>query len=139
MVVEDNPADVELLRYFLRPAPDGPELVIASDGVEALQILRGQEPFQKPLRPSLVLLDLNLPKKNGREVLAEVKEDPKLATIPVLVLSTSDAPSDIRQAYALHANCYLKKPTDASGMEITVREIEKFWLELAKLPPPPRT
>ncbi|MEP7355461.1 MAG: response regulator [Acidobacteriota bacterium] len=135
LVVEDNEADVELLRYFLRSGPNVTHLVIANDGVEALRMLRGEPPFEKALVPSMILLDLNLPRKDGREVLVELKGDPDLCQIPVIVLSTSDAPSDIRQAYALHANCYLRKPADADDFERTVRGIEEFWLNIAKLPP----
>ncbi len=136
LVVEDNEADVELLRHFLRLGPESPEFVVAGDGVEALRMLRGEAPFAAPLRPMLILLDLNLPRKDGREVLAELKQDPKLRQIPVVVLSTSDAPLDISRAYALNANCYLQKPADLDEFERTVRGIEEFWLGLAKLPSP---
>lgn len=135
LVIEDNQADVELLRYFLRPGPDSPEMVVASDGVEALRMLRGQAPYEKAIQPGLILLDLNLPRKDGREVLTELKEDPQLRHIPVVVLSTSDAAIDISRAYALHANCYLQKPADVDEFERTVRGIEDFWLTLVKLPP----
>jgi CheY-like chemotaxis protein len=134
LVIEDNQADVELLRYFLRPGPEAPEMIVASDGVEAMCMLRGQGPYDKPVRPSLILLDLNLPRKDGREVLTELKEDPQLQHIPVVVLSTSDAAVDISHAYALHANCYLQKPADVDEFERTVRGIEDFWLTLVKLP-----
>jgi len=134
LVVEDNQADVELLRYFLRAGPNAPQLVVASDGVEALRMLRGEAPFEKSLWPSLILLDLNLPRKDGREVLTELKRDPQLCQIPVIILSTSDAPADISHAYSLHANCYLRKPADVDDFERTVRGIEDFWLTIAKLP-----
>ena len=134
LVVEDNQADVELLRYFLRTGPHAPQLVVATDGVEALRMLRGEPPFEKALWPGLILLDLNLPRKDGREVLTELKRDPRLCQIPVIVLSTSDAPADISYAYSLHANCYLRKPADVDDFERTVRGIEDFWLTIAKLP-----
>lgn len=136
LVVEDNPSDIELLRYFLRSSPKHVSLVVAGDGVEALRMLRGEAPYGTPLRPCLILLDLNLPRKDGREVLAEVKQDPALRHIPVVVLSTSDAMRDVSRAYELHANCYLQKPASAKEYERTVRGIESFWLSLAKLPLP---
>ena len=135
LVVEDNPSDIELLRYFMRSTSENVNLIVAGDGVEALRMLRGQEPYNTPLRPCLILLDLNLPRKDGREVLAELKQDPNLMHIPVVVLSTSDALLDITRAYELHANCYLQKPTTAKEYEETVRAINTFWLSLAKLPP----
>lgn len=135
LVVEDNPSDIELLRYFMRSNADSVNLIVAGDGVEALRMLRGQEPYGAPLRPCLILLDLNLPRKDGREVLAELKQDPSLMQIPVVVLSTSDAMRDITRAYELHANCYLQKPTTAKEYEETIRGINTFWLSLAKLPP----
>jgi CheY-like chemotaxis protein len=138
LVVEDNQSDIELLRYFMRAATDV-ELVVANDGEEALRMLRGESPSGTPLRPQLILLDLNLPRKDGREVLAEIKQDPALRHIPVVVLSTSDAARDVTQAYELQANCYLQKPASADEYLRTVRGIEDFWLTLAKLPPTPST
>jgi CheY-like chemotaxis protein len=135
LVVEDNPSDIELLRYFMRSMADRVNLIVAGDGVEAIRMLRGEPPYKIPLRPCLILLDLNLPRKDGREVLAEIKQDPQLMHIPVVVMSTSDAMRDVAQAYELHANCYLQKPTTAKGYEETVRGISNFWLSLAKLPP----
>jgi CheY-like chemotaxis protein len=137
LVVEDNQADVDLLRYFLRSTPEELQMVVASDGVEALRMLRGQPPYEKPIHPGLILLDLNLPRKDGREVLTELKSDPLLWHIPVVVLSTSDAELDVSRAYALHANCYLQKSADVDEFERTVRGIEDFWLSLAKLPSSP--
>lgn len=134
LVVEDNPSDIELLRYFMRSSTENVSLVIAGDGVEALRMLRGEAPYGTPLHPCLILLDLNLPRKDGREVLAEVKRDPALKHIPVVVLSTSDATRDVTRAYELQANCYLQKPASAKEYERTVRGIESFWLSLAKLP-----
>jgi len=135
LVVEDNPSDIELLRYFMRSSAETVNLTIAGDGVEALRMLRGQDPYNTPLHPCLILLDLNLPRKDGREVLAELKQDPTLMHIPVVVLSTSDAMRDVTQAYELHANCYLQKPASAKEYEETIRGIRTFWLSLAKLPP----
>jgi two-component system, chemotaxis family, response regulator Rcp1 len=135
LVIEDNPSDIELLRYFMRSTPQHVNLIIAGDGVEALRMLRGEEPYKTPLCPCLILLDLNLPRKDGREVLAELKQDPELMHIPVVVLSTSDAVPDVACAYQLHANCYLQKPATAKEYEETIRGIERFWLSLAKLPP----
>jgi CheY-like chemotaxis protein len=136
LVVEDNPSDIELLRYFMRASAENVSLIVAGDGVEALRMLRGEEPYGAPLRPSLILLDLNLPRKDGREVLAELKQDPNLMHIPVVVLSTSDAMRDVTRAYELHANSYLQKPATAKEYEETIRGINTFWLSLAKLPPP---
>ncbi len=138
LVVEDNLSDIELLRYFMRSAADSVNLVVAGDGVEALRMLRGEEPYRTRLRPCLILLDLNLPRKDGREVLSELKQDPSLMQIPVVVLSTSAAMQDVTQAYELHANCYLQKPTTAKEYEETIRGIKTFWLSLAKLPPAAR-
>ncbi len=134
LVVEDNQSDIELLRYFMRSGSKV-HLVVAADGVEALRMLRGESPYESPLHPELILLDLNLPRKDGREVLAEIKADPQLLHIPVVVLSTSDAARDVTQAYQLRANCYLQKPASADEYQKTVRGIEDFWLSLAKLPP----
>jgi two-component system, chemotaxis family, response regulator Rcp1 len=134
LVVEDNQSDIELLRYFMRPGLHV-KLVVAADGIEALRMLRGEHPYESPLRPELILLDLNLPRKDGREVLAEIKQDSALKHIPVVILSTSDADRDVTRAYQLHANCYLQKPASADAYLKTVRGIEDFWLALAKLPP----
>ena len=133
LVVEDNPDDVRLLREALSAGQVEVEIDIASDGEEAVEVLtRSIEDPQ--LRPDLVLLDLNLPRKTGSEVLAEVKVNPALRQIPIIVLSGSAADEDIREAYDLHANAYMRKPRDFPALRGLVAEIERFWLEQALLP-----
>jgi two-component system, chemotaxis family, response regulator Rcp1 len=128
LLVEDNPGDVRLVRESLRENGLPHRLAVAMDGVEALERLRGPE------RPDVMLLDLNLPRKDGREVLAEVKSDPGLRSIPVVVLSSSDAQDDVSAAYALHANCYVTKPVDLDQFLDVVATIQRFWMGVAKLP-----
>jgi two-component system, chemotaxis family, response regulator Rcp1 len=128
LLVEDNPGDVRLVRESLRESGLPHRLAVAMDGVEALERLRGPE------RPDVMLLDLNLPRKDGREVLAEVKSDPGLRSIPVVVLSSSDAQDDVSAAYALHANCYVTKPVDLDQFLDVVATIQRFWMGVAKLP-----
>ena len=135
LLVEDNPGDVRLTREALKEAKVRNELHVATDGVEALAFLRREGAYKKAVRPNLVLLDLNLPRKNGREVLAEMKEDPELRRIPVVILTTSQAEQDIIKAYDLHVNCYINKPVDLDQFLQVVRSIEDFWLTLVKLPP----
>jgi CheY-like chemotaxis protein len=135
LLVEDNPGDVRLTREALKEAKVRNELHVATDGVEALAFLRREGVHKKAVRPSLVLLDLNLPRKNGREVLAEMKEDPDLRRIPVVILTTSQAEQDIVKAYDLHVNCYINKPVDLEQFLQVVKSIEDFWLTLVKLPP----
>jgi len=135
LLVEDNPGDVRLTREALKEAKVRNELHVATDGVEALAFLRREGVHKKAVRPSLVLLDLNLPRKNGREVLAEMKEDPELRRIPVVILTTSQAEQDIIKAYDLHVNCYINKPVDLDQFLQVVKSIEDFWLTLVKLPP----
>jgi CheY-like chemotaxis protein len=110
-------------------------LHVVEDGAAALDFLRRKEPYTQAQRPDLILLDLNLPKKNGREVLAEIKTDPALMTIPVVILTTSKAEEDIIRAYTLHANCYITKPVGLAQLTDIVRTIEKFWLTIVTLPP----
>jgi chemotaxis family two-component system response regulator Rcp1 len=129
LLVEDNPGDVDLVLDVLKSASPPVECSIASDGVEALRMLREQP------RPQLILLDLNLPKKDGRQVLAEIKTDVRLRHIPVIVLSSSEAPSDLAEVYRLHANCFLTKPVDLEDYQRLVGAIQSFWLQLVKLPP----
>jgi CheY-like chemotaxis protein len=133
LLVEDNPADVRLLREALSDGKVDIELSVAGDGEEAIERLLAsiEEPSR---RPDLVLLDLNLPRKTGGDVLAEVKANPVLRRIPVIVLSGSAADHDVRQAYDLHANAYLRKPRDYLGLRQLVSEIERFWLAQALLP-----
>jgi len=135
LLVEDNPGDVRLTREALKEAKVRNELHVATDGVEALAFLRREGVHKKAVRPSLVLLDLNLPRKSGREVLAEMKEDPELRRIPVVILTTSQAEQDIIKAYDLHVNCYINKPVDLDQFLQVVKSIEDFWLTLVKLPP----
>jgi chemotaxis family two-component system response regulator Rcp1 len=135
LLVEDNPGDVRLTREALREAKMSNNLHIAGDGVEALRFLRQEEEHADAPRPDLILLDLNLPKKTGREVLEEVKADPDLRRIPVVVLTTSEAEQDIVRSYELHANAYIKKPVDFGSFIEVVRAIEDFWFSVVRLPP----
>jgi CheY-like chemotaxis protein len=135
LLVEDNPGDVELTRESLDEAKVRNRLSVVSDGVEALAFLRREGAYRDAPRPDLVLLDLNLPRMDGREVLAEIKADPVLRTIPTVVLTTSEAERDILAAYRLHANAYIVKPVDLDQFLGVVRSIEGFWLAVVKLPP----
>jgi CheY-like chemotaxis protein len=135
LLVEDNPADVRLTREALNSDRLWNNLSVAKDGVEAMAYLRRQGRFAAAPRPDLILLDLNLPKKDGREVLAEIKADPNLMRIPVVVLTTSDAEEDILKTYGLHANCYITKPVDLRQFMKVLKSIEDFWLAIVKLPP----
>jgi two-component system, chemotaxis family, response regulator Rcp1 len=137
LLVEDSPADVDLTREALEDAKVRNNLHVASDGVEALAFLRREGPYANAPRPDLILLDLNLPKKDGREVLAEIKADPIQRRIPVVVLTTSEAEQDILRSYDLHANCYITKPVDLEQFVTVVRSIEDFWLAIVKLPTEP--
>lgn len=135
LLVEDNPGDVRLTLEALKDAKIWNRLHVVEDGVAALDFLYQREPHVQAPRPDLILLDLNLPKKNGREVLAEIKSDVKLQTIPVVILTTSQAEEDVFRAYALHANCYISKPVDFAQFTNIVRTIEEFWLTIVTLPP----
>lgn len=137
LLVEDNPADVRLTREAFADARVLNHLRVAKDGVEALAILRQVGEYQNEIRPDLILLDLNLPKKDGREVLAEIKADPVLKRIPVVVLTTSRAEVDILRSYDLHANAYVAKPLGFQDFLSAVRSLEGFWLTVAALPHPP--
>ncbi|HEX8393316.1 MAG TPA: response regulator [Longimicrobium sp.] len=139
LLVEDNPGDVRLTREALKEGKVRNNLSVAPDGVEALAYLRRQGRYADAKRPDLILLDLNLPRKDGREVLGEIKADPALRTIPVVILTTSEAERDISGAYALHANCYITKPVDLDQFITVVKSIEDFWFTIVKLPPEPRT
>ena len=134
LLVEDNPGDVRLTVEALKEGRVRNELSVVSDGVEALAFLRNQGPYTDAPRPDLMLLDLNLPKKDGREVLAEIKDDPNLRRIPVVVLTTSEAEADVLKSYALHANCYITKPVDLEQFINVIATIEDFWLTIVKLP-----
>jgi CheY-like chemotaxis protein len=134
LLVEDNPGDVRLTREVLREGKISNRLSVAVDGVEALAFLRKEAAYAEAPRPDLILLDLNLPRKDGREVLAEIKDDPQLRQIPVVILTTSKAEEDIIKSYKLHANCYITKPVDFEQFIGVVRSIESFWLCLVRLP-----
>ena len=138
LLVEDNEADVRLTQEVFSESKIRNNLIIANDGAEALACLRKQGKFKGSPRPDLILLDLNLPVMNGREVLARIKEDPDLKTIPVVVLTTSKAEEDIVKSYKLHANCYITKPVDLEQFMNVVAYIEDFWLAIVKLPPNPK-
>ena len=133
LLVEDSPSDVGLLREAIKEAPAPVHITVARDGVEAMDYLRATL-ISGAVRPDLMILDLNLPRKNGQEVLSEVKVHPNLKQIPVLVLTSSRADEDISQAYSLNANCYIAKPGDLSGYLSIVKAIEDFWFLTATLP-----
>jgi two-component system, chemotaxis family, response regulator Rcp1 len=135
LLVEDNPGDVRLTREALREGKVRNHLNVAGDGVEALAYLRREEGYTAATRPDVILLDLNLPRKDGREVLTEIKSDPRLKNIPVVILSSSQAEQDILRAYDLHANCYVSKPMDLDQFISVVKSIENFWFTIVKLPP----
>jgi len=134
-VVEDSPSDVRLIREALKETSVPVHITVTRDGVEALDYLR-QSDMGRVARPDLILLDLNLPRKNGREVLVEVKSSPTLKPIPVLVMTSSKADEDVAQAYMLNANCYITKPADLREYVDVVRSIEEFWFLTATLPSP---
>ena len=134
LLVEDNPGDVRLTIEALKDGKVSNRLHVAKDGVEALAFLRQERAFADAPRPDVILLDLNLPKKDGREVLEEIKADEHLRRIPVVVLTTSDSEQDILHTYNLHANCYITKPVDLEQFIGVVRGIEDFWLTVVKLP-----
>lgn len=135
LLVEDNPGDAQLTRIALEDSKISIHLNVVEDGVEAMAFLRKQEKYIKAAHPDMVLLDLNLPKKDGREVLAEIKGDENLKRIPVVVLTTSQAEEDILKAYNLSANCYITKPVDFDQFVKIVQSIENFWFAIVKLPP----
>ena len=134
LLVEDNPGDVRLTQEALKEGKVYYNLRVAMDGEEAMAILRRQGEHAAASLPDIILLDLNLPKKDGREVLAEIKTDERLRHIPVVVLTTSEAEKDIVKAYDLHANCYINKPVDLGQFINVVQSIESFWLTIVKLP-----
>jgi CheY-like chemotaxis protein len=137
LMVEDNPGDVRLTREALKGGKIWNQLHVVEDGVAALDFLHRNPPHQGAPRPDLILLDLNLPKKDGREVLAAIKADPSLKLIPVVILTTSQAEEDVIKAYALNANCYVTKPVDFLQFTRIVQAIESFWLTVVTLPPTP--
>ena len=135
LLVEDNEGDVRLTREALHEGRVANQLIVARDGVEALAVLRRTGAHAASPRPHLVLLDLNLPKMDGRQVLAEIKADVDLRRIPVVVLTTSKAEEDIVRTYNLHANCYITKPVDFEKFVSVIRTIDEFWLTVVRLPP----
>jgi len=134
LLVEDNPGDVRLMVEALKETRVPTRLHLAEDGVQAMSFLRRRGSHVGAPRPDLVLLDLNLPKKDGREVLAEIKDDAALKSIPVVVLTTSQAESDVLNSYQLHANCYISKPVGLENFIRVIQSIEGFWLETVRLP-----
>ena len=135
LLVEDSPSDAKLTAKTFQKAKVMNNLHIVEDGVEALNFLNQVAPYQDAPRPDLILLDLNLPRKDGRKVLAEIKEDSRLQNIPVVVLTTSAAEEDILSSYRLRANCYITKPVTLQQFVSVVESIEEFWLTVVKLPP----
>ena len=136
LLVEDNAGDVRLTREALREGKVYNNLHWAKDGVEALEFLKREGMYADAPRPDIILLDLNLPKKDGREVLAVIKGDDQLKQIPVVVLTTSKAEEDVLRSYALHANCYITKPVDLDKFILVVKSIDRVWLTVVTLPPP---
>lgn len=134
LLVEDNPADIRLTQELFKESKIKNNLFVAKDGEEAILFLKKQGTFSDVPRPDLILLDLNLPKKDGREVLAEIKSDGDLKLIPVIVLTTSNAEMDIFKSYDLYANCYINKPVDLDEFIRVIRSIEDFWFTIVKLP-----
>ena len=134
LLIEDSPGDVRLTQEAFRDANVSVRLHIASDGVEAMAFLRHEGAYASAPRPDLALLDLNMPRMDGREVLARIKGDDSLKTIPTVILTTSEAEEDIAKSYQLHANCYFSKPVEFSAFEDLVKSINNFWLATAKLP-----
>jgi len=134
LLIEDSPDDADLTVDVLREGRIYNRVTVIEDGVEAMAYLRREGHHATALRPDLILLDLNLPRKNGREVLAEIKQDPELRRIPVVVMTSSDDEKDILAAYDLYVNCYVTKPVDLNQFIGVVRSIEKFWLSIVKLP-----
>ncbi|HXP29184.1 MAG TPA: response regulator [Solirubrobacteraceae bacterium] len=135
LLVEDDPGDVMLIREAFAENKVGNVLSVVNDGVEAMRFVRGEGEYSSLERPDLVLLDLNLPRKSGAEVLAEIKGDPSLSTIPVVVLTTSQAEEDVLRSYEMHANAYVTKPVDFERFGEIVRQIDEFFVGIVKLPP----
>ena len=135
LLVEDNPADARLVKEAMKEVKINNTLYHVPDGVEAMAFLRRQGEYSKMIRPDVVLLDLNMPRKDGRQTLKEIKADPDLRRIPVVILTVSDAEEDILKSYDLHANCYVTKPLNLEEFSKVVAGIENFWFEIVKLPP----
>ena len=134
LLVEDSPGDVRLTQDAFRAANMAVHMDVASDGVEAMAFLRHEKDYAAAPRPDLILLDLNMPRMDGREVLAQIKKDDRLRTIPIVILTTSDSEDDIAKSYQLHANCYLCKPVQLAAFESLVESVYDFWLTRDRLP-----
>jgi CheY-like chemotaxis protein len=134
LLVEDSPGDVRLTREALKDAKVHINLHVAADGMQAMEFLKREGKYAGVPRPDLILLDLNLPKKDGREVLEEIKENPALQSIPIVILTTSSSEEDVLKSYRLHANCYISKPVDLEGFLTVVKSIDSFWLTIVTLP-----
>ena len=134
LLVEDSPGDVRLTREALKDAKVHISLHVAADGIEAMAFLERTGKYAGARRPDLILLDLNLPRKDGREVLKEIKDSPVLRSIPVVILTTSSSEADVLKSYELHANCFISKPVDLEGFLKVIRSIDSFWLSVVKLP-----
>ena len=134
LLVEDNPGDVRLMREALATNGHAKTVSVVEDGEEAISYLKRRGSFANAPRPDLIFLDLNLPRIDGREVLAEIKNNSDLRLIPVIVLTTSESETDVKKAYELHANCYVKKPTDLDEYLSVVKACESFWLHIVRLP-----
>ena len=139
LLVEDNPGDVRLTREALKEGGfrQEVELMVVPDGEQAMRYLNKEAPYQNVFTPDLIFMDLNLPRLDGREVLKRIKTDPRFKTIPVVILTTSEAVKDIRYSYELHANCYITKPVDISQFIDVIKSIENFWFTIVKLPTHP--
>lgn len=135
LLVEDNPGDVRLIIEAFKEGKILCNLNVVGDGVEAVQFLKQEDKYENSPRPDIIMLDLNLPRKDGRQVLEEIKSDERYKRIPVMVLTTSSAEEDILKSYNLHANCYITKPVDLDQFMSLVKSIENFWLTIVKLPP----
>lgn len=135
LVVEDNPGDARLTREVLNNNGISSNLYIVNDGVEAMEFLRNKGKFVKSPKPDLIIMDLNLPRKDGREVLAEIKVDEDLKHIPIVIMTISQAEDDILKSYKLHANCFITKPIDLNHFIKVIKSIEEFWFSVVKLPP----
>ena len=135
LLVEDNPGDVRLTQEAFKVQGSDIQLKVAMDGMEALKFLKKEGEFENEETPDLILLDLNLPKRDGREVLTEIKTDENLRRIPVVILTTSNAEQDILKSYNLHVNCYINKPVDFDTFTDIIQKIDEFWLRTAILPP----
>jgi chemotaxis family two-component system response regulator Rcp1 len=134
LLIEDNLGDIQLFTEALEETAANPKIFSIRDGIEAIKFLHNEPPYQDAPKPAIIILDLNLPRKDGRRILAEIKSDPALGIIPVIIFSGSDAPQDVSACYSLHANCYIVKPRDLFGLAETIHSLVDFWLMKVKLP-----